>query len=182
MLKPLECLSVASCIKMKLLSVVHKALYVTAPACLYRIISHPFCPHIVLNDEALSELYQWELKPGSLGQYTSGQNVNAETVAAPISQTSFIGEVTLPVRVRTLRPKLMKSFTAWPNLQVLDLIFIKENMAFCKLTGLSTIIMASQVTFLKCNCFVPLLLKSSLINFNILQIHFMIFLLLVNLV
>lgn len=68
------------------------------------------------------------------------------------------------------------------KLKVLDLIFIKENVAFCKLTGLSLIIMASQVTFLKCNYFVPLLLKSSLINFNILQIYFKIFLLLVNLV
>lgn len=66
MFKPLEW-SVAFCIKMKLLSIVHKAFHVMAPACLYSIMSHPFCPHIVFNVEALSDLYQWELKVGSLG-------------------------------------------------------------------------------------------------------------------
>lgn len=64
MFKPLEWLPVAFCIKMKLLSIVHKALHIMVPSFLYSIISHPFSPNIVLNVETLSELCQWELRVG----------------------------------------------------------------------------------------------------------------------
>lgn len=53
-----------------------------------------------------------------------------------ISQRSPLGKVTLPGRYGTRRPKpFVKIFTPLPNLEVLGLTFIKENVFFVNLLG-----------------------------------------------
>lgn len=56
--------------------------------------------------------------------------------ASLISQRSPLGKVPLPGRFGTMRPKpFMKILTPLPNLEVLGLIFIKENVFFVNLPG-----------------------------------------------
>lgn len=56
--------------------------------------------------------------------------------ASLISQRVPLGKMTLPGRFGTMRPKpFMKVLTPLSNLEVLGLIFIKENLFFVNFVG-----------------------------------------------